>query len=151
MSINTYVFHKSINSQYKNRFKIKWSCYTLFKSQSPISNRLKLRMIAKNKYTLPIKEISIQRIDRHSSPAHIGKLRYSIDFIAPLNIPVLASGDGIVTYVKDDSNLGGPNPSYWNYSNFITIKHNNNEYSRYDHLAKGCSKVRHGQIVKGST
>lgn len=108
-------------------------------------------MIAKNKYTLPIKEISIQRIDRHSSPAHMGKLRYSIDFIAPLNTPVLASGDGIVTYVKDDSHLDGPNPSYWNYSNFITIKHNNNEYSRYDHLAKGCSKVRHGQIVKGST
>jgi len=53
----------------------------------------------------------LEHIDRTSSPAHIGKLRNAIDLIVPENTPVLAAGDGIVTAVKDDSNIGGSNPS----------------------------------------
>lgn len=105
-------------------------------------------MIAKNRYILPIEEALIQRIDRYSSPVHIGKLRNAIDFLAPINTPVYASCDGMVIYTKDDSEIGGPNPSYWNYSNFITIQHKNGEFSRYDHLAKNSSKVNFGQSVK---
>ena len=35
-----------------------------------------------NRYTLPIPKDKLQRIDRSSSPAHRGKLRNAIDFIA---------------------------------------------------------------------
>ena len=51
-------------------------------------------------------------------------------------------------YVKDDSTIGGPNPIYQKYTNFITIMHANEEYSRYDHLAPRSSKVEVGQTVK---
>ena len=103
---------------------------------------------ALNKYHLPVPKYSIQRIDRTTSPAHIGKLRNAIDFIVPENTPVLAAADGVITIVKDDSTIGGPNPAYWNFSNFISIMHENNEWSRYDHLRFHGSNVQEGQKVQ---
>ena len=90
----------------------------------------------------------LQRIDRTSSPAHVGKLRNAIDFIADIGTPVLAAEDGLVTSVKDTSNTGGASPSNWRYTNFIVIMHSNGEYSRYDHLNYNSSKVKVGQYVK---
>ena len=107
-------------------------------------------MTAVNHYLLPVPIAELSRIDRSSSPAHKGKLRNAIDFIVPEDTPVLAAADGIVTYVKDDSDLGGPNVIYWNYTNFIVIMHKNGEYSRYDHLAYRSSKVTVGQHVSAS-
>ena len=86
-------------------------------------------------------------IDTHSSPAHAGKLENAVDFVAPENTTVLAAAPGTVTYVMDDSNIGGPSVNFWGYSNFISIKHQNEEYTRYDHLAFGSSKVKVGDIV----
>ncbi|MGN6614663.1 MAG: M23 family metallopeptidase, partial [Candidatus Nitrosocosmicus sp.] len=106
------------------------------------------KMCAYNKYKLPISKELLQKIDRTTSPAHIGKLRNAVDFIAPLGTPVLAAADGIVTIVKDDSNTGGPDPSYWNYTNFISILHSHGEFSRYDHLMSRSVKVKVGQHVK---
>ena len=100
-----------------------------------------------NKYRIPIPKDLLQRIDRTSSPAHIGKLRNAVDFIAPKNTPVLAAADGIVTSVQDISNVGGPDPTYWINSNSITILHSNGEYSRYDHLEFCSAKVQVGQKV----
>jgi murein DD-endopeptidase MepM/ murein hydrolase activator NlpD len=105
-------------------------------------------MITCNKYAIPVPQNLLQAINRTSSPAHIGKLRNAVDFVVPRDTPVLAAADGKVTYVKDDSNVGGPNPSYWNYTNFIAIMHQNGEYTRYDHLQRNCAKVRVGQQVK---
>lgn len=104
-------------------------------------------MSSLNTYSLPVPKKFLKHIDRNSSPAHIGKLRNAIDLVAPENTPVLAAADGIVTAVKDDSNIGGPDPSYWMYTNFITIMHSNGEYTRYDHLAYHSSKVISGQYV----
>ena len=105
------------------------------------------RMNSLNTYSLPVPKRFLERVDRTSSPAHIGKLRNAIDLVVPENSPVLAAADGIVTAVKDDSNIGGPDPSYWMYTNFITIMHSNGEYTRYDHLAYHSSKVKSGQRV----
>src|SRR5918996_46226 len=65
---------------------------------------------ALNKYKLPVPKHLLQRIDRTSSPAHVGKLRNAIDFIADIGTPVLAAEDGLVTAVKDTSNTGGASP-----------------------------------------
>ena len=105
-------------------------------------------MKTKNSYILPIPREMLQRIDRHSSPAHVGKLRNAVDFIVPKDTPVLAAADGMVTYIKDDSNVGGPDVLYWPYSNFITIQHSNGEYSRYDHLDYKSSIVKLNQKVR---
>jgi murein DD-endopeptidase MepM/ murein hydrolase activator NlpD len=105
-------------------------------------------MSAINHYSLPVPKNALQRIDRTSSPAHIGKLRNAIDFIVRENTPVLAAAEGIVTFVKDDSYIGGPSIEYWQDSNFIVIQHANGEYSRYDHLAHKSAAVTAGQHVK---
>jgi murein DD-endopeptidase MepM/ murein hydrolase activator NlpD len=105
-------------------------------------------MSAINHYLLPVPKNALQRIDRISSPAHVGKLRNAIDFIVTENTPVLAAADGVVTLVKDDSYIGGPSIEYWHDSNFIVIQHENGEYSRYDHLAHRSAAVRTGQCVK---
>jgi len=104
-------------------------------------------MITINEYYIPIPKSSLQKIDRTSSPAHVFSLRNAVDFIAPQNTPVLAAADGIVTFVKDDSDIGGPYPSYWDLTNFIIIEHSNGKYSRYDHLDYRSAKVRVGQKV----
>jgi murein DD-endopeptidase MepM/ murein hydrolase activator NlpD len=103
--------------------------------------------VARNKYQLPIPLDKLVSVDTHSSPAHLGKLKNAVDFVAPENTTVLAAAPGTVTYVKDDSDIGGPSVNFWGYSNFISIKHQNEEYTRYDHLAFGSSKVRVGDIV----
>jgi len=103
--------------------------------------------VARNKYQLPISLDNLISIDSHSSPAHLGKLENAVDFVALENTTVLAAAAGTVTYVKVDSEIGGPSINFWNYSNFISIKHQNEEYTRYDHLAFESSKVRVGEIV----
>ena len=105
-------------------------------------------MMAKNPYTIPVPREMLQRMDRSSSPAHIGKLRNAVDFIAPIGTSVLAAADGIVTYISDDFNVGGPDASYWLYSNFIIISHSNGEFSRYDHLDYKSSKIKLNQNVQ---
>lgn len=107
-----------------------------------------VRKNAINKYKLPVPKDLLQRIDRTSSPAHLGKLRNAIDLIVDRDTPVLAAADGIVTFVKDISDIGGPNPAYWEYTNFIVIMHSNGEYSRYDHLSYNSSTVKVGQHVR---
>lgn len=125
---------------------------------SPLSNVSKQIPITKhegtvkknaiNKYKLPISKDLLKRVDRTSSPAHVGKLRNAVDFIADKGTPVLAAADGIVTFVKDTSNTGGANSSNWRHTNFIVIMHSNGEYSRYDHLSYNSSKVKVGQHVR---
>jgi murein DD-endopeptidase MepM/ murein hydrolase activator NlpD len=103
--------------------------------------------VARNNYQLPISPDNLISIDTHSSPAHLGRLENAVDLVAPENTTALATAPGTVTYVKDDSEMGGPSVNFWDYSNFNSIKHQNEEYTRYDHLAFGSSKVRVGNIV----
>ena len=78
----------------------------------------------------------------------MGNLRNAIDFIADKQTPVLAAADGIVTLVKDRSKTDGSNPMYWDYTNFIVIRHPNGEHSRYDHLSYHSATVKVGPHVR---
>ena len=129
-----------------------WNNYSPLSGASGQITKTKHKVItsksAINKYKLPVPMHLLQHIDRTSSPAHVGKLRNAIDFIADVGTPVLAAEDGLVTSVKDTSNTGGANPSNWRHTNFIVIVHSNGEYSRYDHLDYNSSKVKVGQYVR---
>ena len=48
-------------------------------------------MTAANSYQLPVPRVKLRRIDRTSSLARTGKLKYAIDFIVPEDTPVLAA------------------------------------------------------------
>ena len=102
---------------------------------------------ARNPYLLPLPKDSVIKIDSTSSPAHIGRLKNAIDLVAPLGTPVMAAASGVVTFVRDDSNSGGQTPDHWHESNFIVIKHENQEFTRYDHLEHRSSRVAVGQQV----
>ena len=59
-----------------------------------------------NRYKLPVPKNLFQRIERTSSPAHMGNLRNAIDFIVDEETPVLAPANGIVSFVTDSSITG---------------------------------------------
>ncbi|MBI1973732.1 M23 family metallopeptidase [Candidatus Micrarchaeota archaeon] len=101
-----------------------------------------------NKYSLPVPRKSITKISHYSSPAHRGFLRQAVDFIVPLGTSVYAAAGGIVVDMKENSSEGGKTKHYDTLGNFIEIKHNNEEYSLYEHLEPGSSKVSIGQRVK---
>jgi murein DD-endopeptidase MepM/ murein hydrolase activator NlpD len=122
--------------------------YNVSEQTTKTKHKVTTNKSAINKYKLPVPKDLLQHIDRTSSPAHVGKLRNAIDFIADIGTPVLAAEDGLVTSVKDTSNIGGASPSNWRYTNFIVIMHSNGEYSRYDHLSYNSSKVKVGQYVR---
>jgi murein DD-endopeptidase MepM/ murein hydrolase activator NlpD len=82
------------------------------------------------------------------SPAHRGRLRHSIDFIASEGRPIYAALGGKVTYVKQNSKVGGPHRRFWFKGNRIEINHKNDEYTAYEHLMYNGAKVKVGQTVR---
>ncbi len=104
-------------------------------------------MKAKNNYQLPIKRGEFKRIDRTSSPAHVGKWKNSVDFVCDGGIPIRSSLEGEVVWMKNDSNIGGPDKKYENDGNRIVIKHTNGEYSAYEHLRYKSAEVNVGERI----
>ena len=105
-------------------------------------------MESTNKYFIPIKLNSSVVVTYRTSPAHTGRLFHSVDFIAPKETPILAALDGVVSQVKQDSDIGGFGSEFDRYGNFIEIKHENGEYSIYEHLRKNGALMKVGNFVK---
>ncbi len=106
-------------------------------------------MKCKNNYKLPLKRKHITIWDRKKSSAHRGYLKYSLDFFAPEGTAIYAALGGKVTYVKQNSNVGGNHRRYWSMGNRIVIKHKNGEHTAYEHMKYKGIKVKVGQIVNG--
>jgi len=110
-------------------------------------------MKSKNIYIIPIEREKIRKISKKESPAHVGKLKNSVDFLCKEETPIHAALNGEVVWIKDDSKIGGPNKKYWNDGNRIVIKHKNGEYSAYEHLrykgviVKVGDKIKQGQLI----
>ena len=109
-------------------------------------------MTTKNIYRLPIDQKRIVGKAYDESPAHVGPLKHSVDFIVPEGTPVKAAASGVVVDILDGSETGGPQKKFEKYGNFVEIEHPNEEYSEYEHLRKGLlvkigDKVRKGQII----
>jgi murein DD-endopeptidase MepM/ murein hydrolase activator NlpD len=101
---------------------------------------------SKISYKLPVLKEKIKRLVS-SSITHIGNLCNAIDFLVPKGTEVYAAADGIVTALKDDSNVGGADPKYWYEGNYVTIKHNG-ESTEYEHFGYKDIVVKVGDIVK---
>ena len=101
---------------------------------------------SKFSYILPVPKEKIKRIVS-SSVTHIGNLCNAIDFLVPEGTDVYAAADGKVTAVKDDSDIGGPDPEYWYKGNYSVIKHNG-ESTAYEHFRYKGIVVKVGNVVK---
>lgn len=104
-------------------------------------------MQTRNKYIYPIDKSSITEIAYDKSPAHVGSLINSVDFIVPEGTPIKAAADGVVIEVKIDSDIGGEAKEFEEYGNYIEIEHANGEYSEYEHLKKDGALIKVGDHV----
>ncbi len=105
-------------------------------------------MRTKNTYKYPLDVTEEVRISYDESPAHVGKLKYSVDFIVKEGTPVRAVSDGKVIDLKSDSDIGGSDKRMEQFGNFIEIEHENGECSEYEHLRKDGVLVKVGDGVK---
>ena len=105
-------------------------------------------MKCKNIYKPPFKSEDIVEYLGEDILGQGGDLKHSVDFVVPQGTPIYAALDGTVVFVKQDSNIGGPNKKYWNDGNRIVIKHENGEYSAYEHLRYHGAMVQVSQNVK---
>lgn len=66
------------------------------------------------------------------------KMHKGLDFAAPKGTPIMAGGDGVVTYA-------GPRGSYGNY---VHIRHPNNYETVYAHMSRHADGIKSGKRVK---
>jgi len=102
----------------------------------------------KNKYIYPLDLGETGRMSYHDSPAHVGSLKYSVDFIVQEGTPVKAAADGVVVDLKSDSDIRGTGKELEPWGNFVEIEHEHGEYSEYEHLKKDGVSVKIGDTVK---
>lgn len=105
-------------------------------------------MRAKNKYIYPVEINNGVRITYDESPAHVGNLKNSVDFVCKEGSEIKAAADGIVVDLKTDSDIGGESKEFEGLANFIEILHSHDEYSEYEHLRKDGALVKVGDKVK---
>ena len=78
---------------------------------------------------------------------------YAIDFDMKEGTPILASREGLVVEIKQDSSIRGLTSAYAKHGNFILIYHKDGTFARYLHLKyRGCivrpgDRVRAGQKI----
>jgi murein DD-endopeptidase MepM/ murein hydrolase activator NlpD len=102
----------------------------------------------KNKYRFPVEMTEGVIINYDESPAHQDNLKHSVDFIMDEDLPIYAALDGVVVDLKIDSNIGGEGKEFEPMGNFIEIKHENEEYSEYEHIRKDGAVVKLGDKVE---
>lgn len=101
-----------------------------------------------NKYRYPVDLTEDIRMTYDESPAHVGDIKDSVDFICKEGTPVKAARNGVVFKIKSDSNIGGPGKELEEFGNYIEIKHENEEVSEYEHLKKDSVLVKVGEKIK---
>jgi len=105
----------------------------------------------KSEYKIPFpKDIKFKIAKPTGDYAHenYSEIRYAIDFVVPIDTPVLAIKGGRVISLKDDSNEWGIGSCFFDKVNFVVVDHKDNTYSEYLHLGKGKVKVKKGDEVK---
>lgn len=79
------------------------------------------------------------------------RTRYAVDFDIEIGKPVVSAREGVVVEVYMESNEGGADQKYKDniniFTNRITIKHADNEYSQYAHLLFQSARVKVGDSV----
>ena len=101
-----------------------------------------------NDYRLPLPLDSIDEWWVRSSRAHVGDMKHAVDFGCDEGTPIYSAKGGLVVWVKNDSDVGGPQWKYYEEGNRIVLKHTRGEYTAYEHLQFGGVLVEVGQRVR---
>ena len=100
-------------------------------------------------YDLPFKEGTKHKVVQGYGGRFSHKNKAAIDFYMPEGTPVYAAREGIIYSFKDDSNEGGPFPSYQKKANYIIIQHPDGSFGCYWHLQRNGVVVKNGMVAKG--
>jgi murein DD-endopeptidase MepM/ murein hydrolase activator NlpD len=85
--------------------------------------------------------------------SHHGAQRYALDFVMPEGTPIAAARDGVVVFVAESSNRGGPSEALREYDNRVVIQHSDRTLGIYAHLRKNGvlpevgARVRAGEVI----
>ena len=101
-------------------------------------------------YLLPFKHGKKVRVGQGNNGSGTHKGINAIDFNLEIGDSVFAARDGLVVEVKQDSNVGGNDPKFEPFGNFIKVYHEDGTLGSYVHLVQNGSLVKKGdQIKKG--
>ncbi|MBL4669207.1 MAG: M23 family metallopeptidase [Flavobacteriales bacterium] len=101
-------------------------------------------------YTIPYQEGKKYSLDQGygGNFSHFMKGKtHALDFTMPEGTLICAAREGLVIFVKDDSNKRGKTIKYQAFGNYITIYHKDGSLANYFHLQKKGSKVKVGDKV----
>ena len=73
---------------------------------------------------------------------------YAIDFLMPVDTPILAARGGKVVRVKDDSDKWGVGTQYVDKVNYVVVKHSDGTFAEYLHFGKNQIVVKRGDKIK---
>jgi murein DD-endopeptidase MepM/ murein hydrolase activator NlpD len=109
-------------------------------------------MRSQNQYRIPFLENTLT-VAISDPFVHYAHFAHAIDFLLTSEVNILAAKSGTVQDVKDDSNQGGLEKKFQEvrFQNYITIEHENSEFSQYVHLANNSSLVAVGDKVDEGT
>lgn len=103
---------------------------------------------SKNRYIVPLPVGTKIKNILYDWPSHTGPFEGAVDFAVDVGTDVLAALDGTVIEIVDQYDKFGPSKEFASYLNYLTIAHENNEYSQYGHLKKGSVTIKLGEKVK---
>lgn len=101
-------------------------------------------------YLLPYEHDRSYMMVQGANGAYTHQGKYAWDFIMDEGTKVCASRPGVVVQIKEDSNLGGPDISFMEHANRITVLHEDGSFADYVHLRQEGALVEPGdQVVAG--
>ena len=100
-------------------------------------------------YDLPYKEGTSHKVVQGYGGMFSHKYKSALDFSMAVGTPVYAAREDIIYSSKEDSDEGGPWPSYQNKANYIIVMHDDGSFGCYWHLQKNGVVVNKGRIAKG--
>jgi hypothetical protein len=101
-------------------------------------------------YTLPYMPGATYKVTQgyHGTFSHTGCDEFAIDWKMSEGTPVLASREGLVVSVKDNSDRGGSNRKYEDDANMVVVQHSDGTMAHYCHLQFRSAKVKVGEKVR---
>jgi len=100
-------------------------------------------------YDLPFKVGTGHRVVQGYGGRFSHTHKAALDFSMPVGTPIYAAREGTIYSIKEDSNEGGPFPSYEKKANYIIIQHPDGSFGCYWHLKKNGIVVKNGSVAKG--
>lgn len=98
-------------------------------------------------YQLPFNDSTSHRMIQGYYSRYTHKFKAAVDFRMKIGTPVLASRDGIVVRLKEDSDKGGFNKKYRPDANYVVIEHADGSRANYRHLHHEGVEVHIGEKV----